>query len=108
MEQTLPRGTRAISLNPKPIVIYVKFVVNPIMHIRPIEKEILMPEDIEKPKPRSFQRHLREETVFVNGTKITFFRDRKKRRWNWRAIDAQVTLPDPESNRASADNESKI
>jgi hypothetical protein len=39
-EQTLPRGARAISLNPKPTVIYVNFVVNPFMQSRPNEKNL--------------------------------------------------------------------
>ena len=61
-----------------------------------------MAEDIPKPESRSFDRHLRAETVVVNGTTIIFYRDRKKRRWNWRALDAQVTLPpSPNSDSAS-------
>jgi hypothetical protein len=51
-------------------------------------------EDTKKSRHRSFERHLREETVVINGAWVTFFRDRKKRRWSWRALDAQVTLPD--------------
>jgi hypothetical protein len=53
-----------------------------------------MTQDTPKPKSRSFQRHLREEIVVINGTTIVFYRDRKRRRWSWRALDAQVTLPD--------------
>ena len=61
-----------------------------------------MAEDIPKPKPRSFDRHLRAETVVVNGTRIVFYRDRKKRRWNWRALNADVKLPvPPRTNSAS-------
>ncbi|WP_425614206.1 hypothetical protein NA78x_004068 [Anatilimnocola sp. NA78] len=64
-----------------------------------------MAEDISKPKPRSFQRHLREEQVVINGATVIFYRDRKRRRWSWRALDAQVTLPPSfNSNRAKTPN----
>ncbi|WP_425618111.1 hypothetical protein NA78x_001806 [Anatilimnocola sp. NA78] len=54
-----------------------------------------MAEKTPKPMPMPFSRHLREETVGINGATVVFFRDRKKRRWNWRVIDGQVTFPGP-------------
>ena len=68
-----------------------------------------MPEGNKKPKRRFYDRHLREEAVVINGTTIIFYRDLKKRRWNWRAFDAQVTLPNSTrpDNTSACSNEAE-
>ncbi|WP_425619010.1 hypothetical protein NA78x_002738 [Anatilimnocola sp. NA78] len=62
-----------------------------------------MAEDTPKPKPTPFSRHLREETVGINGATVVFFRDRKKRRWCWRVVDGQVTFPSPPNSGSTSE-----
>lgn len=35
-------------------------------------------------------RRLREETATINGVTVQFYRCPKKRRWEWKAVDAEV------------------
>jgi hypothetical protein len=40
-----------------------------------------------------FERRIREETITINGTQVTFYRCPLRRQWMLRAIDVEVETP---------------
>lgn len=46
--------------------------------------------DLPRKRKRHFERHLREETAYLNGIPLTFYR--RGRRWHWRVTGAKVKI----------------